>query len=152
MINVQMSDDIRKFETKVISFLTFRQLICVFIGLLYSIPLSLLIKTGWETRIIWICLFASPAVAMGFIKWDGLHFEGIVLRILYMYILTPSKRKVICKNPYREGIQYIKDKEEKAKLDKMTPAQQKKYKKLKEQKKVVRYNFDKSKEDLKIYK
>lgn len=149
MINVEMSDDIRKYETKTIGPFTSRQLVCLGIALSYAVPMALFLPLEIDSRIVIAAIAAVPVILCGYIKMDGLKFEGIIMRMLYLYYLTPAKRKCKCENTFRQGINQIKLREEKRKLNKMTPKQQKMYEKKKTQQKQVTYS---NKKQFKVYR
>ncbi len=151
MIEVEMNEDIRRFEPKIIGMFTKRQAIAITIGVLYAIPIGLLLPIkDISNKIFVIIILIAPAAACGWIKLNGCYFESLILRILYKFILTPQKRKYVYKNSYRELSDTVKEKEERAKMDKMTPEQRKAYLRKKEMKKKVVYNN--KDEKLKIYK
>lgn len=148
MIDVEMSDDIRKYETKTLGMFTTRQLICAFVGLGYSLPIGLLIPTSASNKILIIGILMIPAILCGFVKMDGTHFEVFAMRFLYLYVLTPARRKMIRKNSYKESLDKQRAREEKIKLSKMPESKRKSYQRAKEHK-MVKYT---NKREYKVYK
>ena len=137
MIEVEMSDDIRKYNTKVWGPFTKRQLICIAIGLAYSTPIALLMPVSMDNKLlIWVILIL-PALISGYATLDGAAMEVLLLRVIYLYFLTPARRKCIQKNLFHEEMIQIEKEEEKHKLSRMTSSQRKAYLKRKEKKHVV---------------
>nr|WP_297765582.1 PrgI family protein [uncultured Butyrivibrio sp.] len=127
MITVEMSDDIRKFENKTVGPFTSRQVKSMLIGLLYTVPIVMMIPISLSNKFFVALFLFAPAFACGYVRLDGAYFEQIVLNLLYMYILTPRKRKQIQKSEFMSEYRAYKEKEEKIKLSKMDAAQKKKY-------------------------
>lgn len=148
MIEVEMSDDIRKYNTKVWGPFTKRQLICIVIGLVYSTPIALLIPVSLDNKMLIWGILIIPALACGYVTLDGAAMEVMLLRIIYLYFLTPARRKCIQKNLFHEEMKQMEKIEEKQKLSRMTNSQRKTYLKKKEKKHVVYSN----KKENKLYK
>ena len=74
MIDVEMSDDIRKYETKSIGMFTPRQFACIVLGLVVALPIGLIlpIQDVWN-KIIVIILLALPIWLCGY-KINGTNF------------------------------------------------------------------------------
>ena len=150
MIDVEMADDIRKYETKTFGSFTTRQLACMAIGIAYSVPIGLLLPIETiNNKLFAIAILALPAILCGFVKMDGVYFEVIAIRMLYLYFLTPAKRKIVQVNPFHEAMNKQKTKEENVKLSKLPEAQRKEYYSRKKNKaKFIRYSM---KKEYKIY-
>ena len=129
MIEVEMTDDIRKFETKTIGPFTTRQVICILIGVAYALPIGLAIPTTMDNKIFIAILLAMPAVMCGFVKIDGMPFEALVARMLYTYVLTPPHRKYIVPCSFRKDMEARDKRILKRNLAKLTPEQRKEYEK-----------------------
>lgn len=149
MVEVEMSDDIRKYETKTAGPFTTRQLVFLVIAFIYALPIAIMVPIAIEYKILVAILLATPCILCGYVKMDGVNFEILVLRMIYLYFLTPAKRKQIVKNPFREELKKIKKQEEDKKIAAMTAKQRKKY--IKEQKKKKQVHYSKN-AALKIYK
>ena len=137
MITMEMSDDIRKYETKSIGPFTIRQVICIGIGCAYSIPLAAISGLDTANKVLLACVLAAPAIACGYVKLDGAPFEVLFFRLLYWMVLTPKKRKMRGQNIYRSELARIAKQEEAMKMS--TKPQQKAYMKKKKDK-LVRYS------------
>lgn len=147
MINVMMTDDIRKYETKSFGPFTTRQVVCIGLALLYSVPIGVATPFALDTKIMLIVILAMPMVMAGYLKLDGMKFEVLLIRMLYVMVLTPRHRKYKAVNTFREAQNRLDAAIERRKLSRMTDSQRKKYEKAK-QKPVVRYS---RKPALKVY-
>ncbi len=136
MIEVEMSDDIRKYETKTLGPFTTRQLVCVVIGIVLGAPIAALVPVDITYKIVLFCVFAAIPFMCGFIKMDGAHAEVILIRLAYKYFICPAKRKYILKNSFREALKAMEKREEQAKYANLSVSQQKAYKKQKENKQI----------------
>ncbi len=139
MITMEMSDDIRKYETKSMGPFTIRQVICIAVGCAYSAPIAAMAPLETANKVLLFCLLALPAVACGYVKLDGAPFEVLFFRLLYWFFLTPRKRKMKGTNMYREELERIDRREERKKVSKMTKAQRAAYQKKKKNK-VINYS------------
>lgn len=136
MIEVQMTNDIRRFETKTFGMFTTRQVVCILIGLFIGFPIGFAIPfSETSNKILVSMMLAIPFWLCGFIKIDHSPLEFIALRWLYMKVLTPPKRKCIRESDWRKEEIKIK---EKRRLAKMTPKERKNYQKTK--KVTVKYS------------
>ncbi len=147
MVSVEMNDDIRKFETKLIGPFTKRQTICFVVGIAYSLPVAMLVPTSLTNKIFIGLILAIPALICGYAKMDGMYMESLFFRVIYLLFLTPSKRKYVTVNSFREMLKGKEKKRETARLAKMSKSQQKAYHKRKSS--LPRYSKKKA---LKIYR
>ena len=85
----------------------------------------------------------------GFVKLDGAYFETIAINMLYLYVLTPRKRKNIQKNTFAEEYKELLKREEQIKISKMDAATKKKYMATHGPKKKITYS---SREEFKVYR
>lgn len=150
MIDVEMSDDIRKYETKTIGSFTTRQVVCMVIGFTVGIPIGFLLPIeSMENKLFVSALFAIPIILCGFVKMDGVYFEVIALRMIYLFFLTPAKRKAILSNSFHESMNKQKAKEERTRLSKLSESKRKEYYARKKNKaKFIKYSL---KKEYKIY-
>lgn len=149
MIEVEMSEDIRKYEPKAIGPFTLRQAICAGIAVCLGLPAALIIPGDITVKVLIFCLFGGIPLACGYIKMDGAYAEVIVIRYIYSHMLTPRKRKYKRKNAFKEQIEILEKKEENAKLSQMTSSQQKSYQKQKAKKGTVKYS---NKKEYRVYR
>lgn len=134
MIRVQMSDDIRKYEPKLVGPFSTRQLVAVVVAsVFFLIAFVLLPKMDVTIRCLLALLIASPAACCGFVKMQGKPFEVIVIKIIYLFFLTPAKRKNRTEHEYRKEFYKIKHEDELRKVAALTPSQRKTYEKKKKE-------------------
>ena len=102
MIEIGITEDIRKFEPTAMGFLTTRQLIAVMAG---GIPSFLIITSQMKAGIspaenpIWM-IFAIPAGLMGWAKFFGLPFEKFFIRVIWDNFINPKQRVLATDNFY----------------------------------------------------
>ena len=109
MIDIRMPKEVRDYKEKIYFGLTTKQLICSALVLLINVPLY------WYGREIigddligWVVIIvACPFFAIGFIKYNGLKFEELMIAIIKFELLAPQKRKVKTKNFYEIMDNYI---------------------------------------------
>ncbi len=102
MIEVPMTNDIRKYQPKVLGPFNTRQIICIVLATVIAIPFWGLVQMEMDDKILVMCAIMFPIIACGWITMDGLPFEKLFIRMLYFYVLTPKKRKYVSSNTYRE--------------------------------------------------
>ena len=148
MIDVEMSDDIRKYETKTKGMFTTRQVVCIVIGLAVALPIGLLLpfKDFWN-KILAIVFIALPFWFCGH-KVNGVNLEVLALRFIYLKYLTPAKRRVIQKNWFHESMNEYNRYLEKIKILKLNKSQRSEYEKM-NKKGNIKYSIRK---EYKVYK
>ncbi|MBP3278877.1 MAG: PrgI family protein [Butyrivibrio sp.] len=149
MITVEMSDDIRKYENKSWGPFTTRQAVCIGLGVLVAGVIALLIPVDTGNKITIGLILMIPFFLCGFVKLDGAYFETIAINMLYLYVLTPRKRKNIQKNTFAEEYKELLKREEQIKISKMDAATKKKYMATHGPKKKITYS---SREEFKVYR
>lgn len=149
MINVEMTDDIRKYKVKSFGPFSAREAVFLTIGCLYSFPIAAMWPTTLENKVLIFAILAAPVAMCGFTKMSGGTAEVIALRFLYLYLLTPARRKYKAINTFRADMNAYKNGLEKLKISSLTPKQQKAYLKKKEAAKKVRYS---NKKEYKVYR
>lgn len=145
MIEVEMVDDIRKYEPKLIGPFTKRQIICACISAVYSVPIAFFLPVTTGDKITYGILMAIPVILCGWIKMDGAPLEVIMMRMIYTYFLTPPKRKYESTCEMKRIRNELLKKEENKKVSQMTKKERKKY----EKEKMVTYS---TKPEFKAYK
>lgn len=148
MITVEMSDDIRKYENKTIGPFTTRQGICLGLGLLVGGVTALLLPVDINNKITIGLILMLPFMLCGFVKLDGAYFETIAINMLYLYVLTPRKRKNIQQSEFMAEYRALEKQEEQIKLSKMDSAQKKKYMETHGPKRKITYS---QREEFKVY-
>ncbi len=118
-VEVEMNRDIREFEPKIISVFTARQLYCVGIGILYAVPLGMMIPTGdFMYNLIIMVALATPAILSGWVKIYGMYFDKFFLSVLLPYFLSPQVRKYKTENTYETLLTEAEDDTKKKKTKK----------------------------------
>lgn len=148
-VEVEMNDDIRKYDIKTIGPFTTRQAVCTCIALLYAIPVGIWVPFSIEYKILMIAIVAAPMVAAGYIKIDGAKFETFLMRLLYWKVLAPGRRRYKSYNTFRKALKDMRKSSEKRHLAKMSEKQRKDYIKRKSAQKVIHYS---RKPQYKVYK
>ncbi len=104
MIEIPMTDDIRRYQPKVLGPFTLRQLVCSLLGVAVALPTWVLTKDmSIDNRILILAFAALPVMSCGWVKMDGLPLEMLVFRLIYFYFLTPKKRKYLSINTYKQA-------------------------------------------------
>lgn len=133
MIEVEMNEDIRKYETKFLGPLTLRGTVgcaCGFIALIINFNLiSIFGITDIYVKIVICGIISLPIFACGFVKMYGLPFEIYLSRVIYRLICP--RRRLYKSTTYRNELRRIRNEEERVKLSKMSSKERKKYTKNK---------------------
>lgn len=109
MIDIKIPREIKSYKEKIYFGLDLRQLICVIIAIAINVPLY------WYGRKVlgdditsWVIIFVSlPLMSIGFVNYNGMQFEEIIVAVLNNNYLKTTKRKYKTKNLYRELENYI---------------------------------------------
>ncbi len=121
MVEANVSDDIRKYPTKVFGPFTQRQMVSTGLALLVLIPISILLCCFGINVGVSILIAAVPALPVmlcGFVKINNTNAEIVLLRIVYTKFLTPALRKNIKESElYKKMKEYKKAKYENSLLD-----------------------------------
>ncbi len=149
MIEVQMTDDVRKIDPKVVGRYTKRQIICLLIAATYAVPIAINLPLELVPKLAIGTTLAAPVVLCGWIKVNKEPFEIVAVRYIYKKFLTPQKRKVKILNPYKDALKKVRKDTEKEMVKKMSPQKRKEYEKAKKKGKMVTYS---TKKDLKMYR
>ena len=149
MITVEMSDDIRKYENKSWGPFTNRQALCIGLGVLVAGVAAFSIPASINNKITIGLFLLIPFLFCGFVKLDGSYFEEIAINMLYLYVLTPRKRRNIQKSEFMEEYHALEKKEEQIRLSKMDSATKKKYMAIHGPNKKITYS---AREEFKVYR
>ena len=118
MIEVPMTEDVRKYQPRVLGPFNLRQLVCIVLAASLALPLWGLFDLETDDKILVMAIILFPIIACGWVKMDGLPFEKLLFRMIYYSILTPKKRKYVTENTYKTA--YVKNKPQKPKKVKIT--------------------------------
>ncbi len=140
MIEVQMTEDIRKAQPKTMGPFTQREVVCILIGLIYSIPIAILVPFDLTYKLVVFTLLLAPAYMCGSMKINDTNMEIVAIRWIYKHMLTPQRRMEKDENTFKKAMEKYEKDLEKKKISKLTPRQQKAYQKKKAAKNSVRYS------------
>ena len=136
MVEVEMNEDIRKYETKLIGQFTSRQVKGSALGIIFGVIL-MFISSGIlgisdiEIKIAIALIGALPFFMCGFGKMYGLPYEIYFSRFIYR-LICPRVRKYKS-TTYRDELRKIRKEKEREKLNGMSKKEQKQYQKHKVQ-------------------
>lgn len=140
MITVEMPQDIRKFEPKFFGQLTFRQTVCMAIGIVIAAPIALLVPFAPIYKFVVAAVMLIPFLMAGWMKPEGMNFEVYLIRMIYYNVLTPKVRRVKAENAYRKSYEKVLRTKEKRKLKAMSERERKAYLKQKKKNVIQRSN------------
>lgn len=149
MIEVQMLDDIRSYQTDFLGPFTKRQCICIAVAApLFGIFLYLTMgvaKISFDTALVISLVLPGMIAACGWIKMSNLPFEQYIAKVLYRTVLTPRVRLYKTKLPVKEQFKNAKKQSEKEYTSKLTKKELKEYEKQKkaETQKNINYGSEK---------
>lgn len=92
-MEIKINREVRDYKESIFFGLSLRQFICVIIscGLAVLIYFLFRDKLGLEIT-SWLCIIAAiPFILIGFVKYNGMNFEYIVIEFIYSKFLVPSK-------------------------------------------------------------
>ena len=123
-----MNKDINKYGKNVVFGLTFRQLICGILGCVVAVFIDLKLKNVVSAEILsWICILcALPFAIIGFVKYNGMPFERVILAFIKFQFLNPKKYTFKAKNLYEEMLKEDIDQKLKANITKKKERRKKK--------------------------
>lgn len=130
MIEVEIPNDIKDYEPKILGPFTLRQIICV-IGIAITSAAGYIILNKFfdnGLRVIIPMVLDVPWALIGYYKPYGMKFEKYFISQLYTTIIPPKRRKYKTENLYDVFDKEI-DAEEKTKLQTQTNSKPKKEKK-----------------------
>lgn len=138
MVEVEMTKDIRDFEPHFLGPLTKRQIIYIGISAAYGIPFMVLAPIESVPNRLFIgIMLMLPVFMCGFVKWDGLPMEVLMIKLLYR-LICPTKRKMSEKNYWRSTLEEIELKQRLEEFNKLSKKEQKKA--MKQQKVSIQYS------------
>ena len=109
MIEIEIPKDISKYEAKLVSSFTTRQVGCLIAAGALTIPTFLALKDVLPRDLasLLILIIAVPFILVGWVKPYGMNFEQFVKTAFVSNVLSPKKRKYVTMNVY----DYIEDPE-----------------------------------------
>lgn len=134
-MEVKINKDIREFSESIFFGLSLRQFIFSILACLVAVVLYFLLKPflGIET-LSWVCILgAAPFAGLGFIKYNGMTAEELVIAFIKSEIFMPNYLTFSSQNIYANDFKNIIDK--KLKQGILKPQKKNKEKKNKKPKK-----------------
>ena len=92
-MEIKINREVRNYKESIFFGLSLRQFICVLISCGFALLsyFSFREKIGLEIT-SWICIAVSlPFILIGFVKYNGMNFEDIVVAFIYSKFLLPNK-------------------------------------------------------------
>ena len=108
-MEIKINREIRDFSESIFFGLSLRQFVFSLLAILIAVGGYFVLKPylGMET-VSWVCILgASPFAAMGFIKYNGLNAEQLVMAWLRSEFLTPKKLTFRAANIYYEALKPV---------------------------------------------
>ena len=143
-MEVKINKDIREFSESIFFGLSLRQFIFSVIACIVAVVLYFALKPylGLET-LSWICILgAAPFAVLGFVKYNGMTAEKLVIAFIKSEFLIPKKLTFKAKNIYEEAFRATIDR--KLKQGILKPQKKNKERKIKKPKKLKKEieNYD----------
>ena len=92
-MEIKINREVRNYKESIFFGLSLRQFICVLISCGFALLsyFSFRNKLGLEIT-SWICISASlPFILVGFVKFNGMNFEDVVVAFIYSKLLVPNR-------------------------------------------------------------
>ena len=99
LIDVDIPKEIQQ-ENKIFLNLTFRQLICVAVGVVLAFIVGAVLHFNIDTAIVPMGIAGLSCMAFGWIKRDGLPLEKVIAKRVRAFIYHNGKRPYRTKNAY----------------------------------------------------
>lgn len=109
-MEVKINKEIRNYSENVYFGLSLRQFIFSLLACIVAVIIYMLFKNKLGTEITsWLCIiFATPFILIGFVKYNGMKLEELLVVIIRNKILTP---KYLVYNPTNYYEKLLKNKE-----------------------------------------
>jgi len=105
-LEIKINREIRDYTEAMFFGLSLRQFFFSALGAAVAIVLYFVLKkfgAGTET-VSWACMLgAAPFIAMGFVKYNGMTAEQLVIQWIKGKFIEPQKVKFECSTIYHEG-------------------------------------------------
>ena len=101
-MEIKINREVRNYKESIFFGMSFRQFICVIIscGLAVLAYFSFREKLGLEITSCICIASALPFILVGFIKYNGMNFEDVIIAFIYSKLLVPSKLPFKSDNMY----------------------------------------------------
>lgn len=120
-MEVKINREIRNYSETIYFGLTLRQFIFSLFACMIAVILFFLFRNKVNMEILsWICIIgAIPFAAMGFVNYNGMTAERLLITWIKSEILIPRQLKYVSNNMYYEMLNPINRAKEKLKYDKI---------------------------------
>ena len=117
-MEVKINKEIRNYTESIFFGLSLRQFICTVLGCALAVLLYFLFKPllGLELT-SWVCMLgALPFILLGFVKYNGMLLEKLLIAFIKSEILTPKELHFKAVNIYEEIVKNYLDNKKKEEL------------------------------------
>lgn len=103
-MEIKINKEIRDYKENIYFGLNLRQFIFTVLACLTAVLFYFVFRKRLNTEILsWVCMLgASPFIAIGFIKYNGMPFERLAIAFIKAELLTPRHLLFKPKNLYYE--------------------------------------------------
>ena len=128
-MEIKINKEIRNYTENVFFGLSLRQFIFSVIACLVAVGLYFLLKPYFAiSELSWMCILgATPFAVLGFVSYNGMTAEQLIVAFIKTEILTPKKLKYRSNNYYYNMMKPTLDKKRREEIKKIEiPRQNKK--------------------------
>ncbi len=103
-MEIKINREVRNYKESIFFGMSLRQFICVVLscGLAVLVYFSFRNRLGLEIT-SWLCIISSlPFILIGFVKYNGMNFEDVVVAFIHSKFLIPNKLYFKAENIYVE--------------------------------------------------
>jgi len=128
-MEIKINKEIRNYTENVFFGLSLRQFIFSVIACLVAVGLYFLLKPYFAiSELSWMCILgATPFAVLGFVSYNGMTAEQLIVAFIKTEILTPKKLKYRSNNYYYNMMKQTLDKKRREEMKKIEiPRQNKK--------------------------
>ncbi len=112
-MEIKINREVRNYKESIFFGMSLRQFICVILscGLAVLVYFTFRNKIGLEVT-SWICIVSAlPFILVGFVKYNGMNFEDVVVAFIHSKFIVPNKLSFQADNIYSELSKEYYDKE-----------------------------------------
>ena len=105
-MEVKINKEIRDYSESVFFGLSIRQLVFSSLAIAVAVMLYFLLRGRLGTEnLSWVCILAAaPFVAMGFVRYHGMHAEELLWTFLRSEVIEPKELPFSSQNAYFEAL------------------------------------------------
>lgn len=103
-MEVKINKDIREFSENIFFGLSLRQFIFSVLACIVAVILYFILKPYFEIETLsWVCILgATPFAVLGFVKYNGMTAEKLIIAFIKSEFIIPKKLTFKSKNIYAE--------------------------------------------------